>query len=84
MNRILITLFTFSCAVLTLNAQDNLSALIPMPNHIEQAKGKPYRFVEGHTAITIADEEYRFAAKTLADIIEHRTGVSVPIMVNNA
>lgn len=84
MNRILITLFAFSCAVLTLNAQDNLSALIPMPNHIEQAKGKPYRFVEGHTAITIADEEYRFAAKTLADIIEHRTGVSVPIMVNNA
>lgn len=74
----------FLCVVLTLNAQDNLSALIPMPNHVVQGKGKPYRFVEGRTTVTITDEAQYSVAETLADIIEHRTGVTVPVVNGSA
>lgn len=63
--------------VLSAYAQDNLSALMPMPNHVEQAKGKPYRFVEGRTAIAHVDGELQFIAETLAEIIGSRTGVCV-------
>lgn len=84
MKRFLIVLFTVLSAVVSINAQDNLSALIPMPNHVEQIKGKPYRIIGGHTAITITDEAQRFAAETLAGIIEHRTGVTVPVVNGKA
>ena len=44
------------CAALGIQAQDNLSALMPMPNNVTQVKGKPYRFVEGRTAIAYTNE----------------------------
>lgn len=72
------------CAVLTISAQDNLSALVPMPNYVAQGKGKPYRIVEGRTAITITGEELQSVAETLSGIIEHRTGVVVPVVNGGA
>ena len=77
MKRALTLLATALCTALVLNAQSNLSALIPMPNSVTQVKGKPYRFVEGRTAIVYAGEELQFAAETLGHIIEQRTGVAV-------
>ena len=35
---------------------DNLSALMPMPNRVEQQKGRPFRLIEGRTAISYAGE----------------------------
>ena len=62
------------------NHSDNLSALMPMPNHVEQLKGKPFRFVEGRTAIACTGEGQQSVAEALADIIKHRTGVSVSVV----
>lgn len=56
---------------------DNLSALMPMPNRVEQQKGRPFRLIEGRTAISYAGDSLEFVAHTLADIIERRTGVRV-------
>lgn len=84
MKKTLTALIVSLCVVSAVKAQDNLSALVPMPNHIEQLKGKPYRIVEKHTAITITDEAQRFAAEMLADIIKQRTEVEVPVLRGNA
>lgn len=56
---------------------DNLSALMPMPNRVEQQKGRPFRLIEGRTAISYAGDSLEFVAHTLAGIIERRTGVRV-------
>ena len=82
MKRALTLLITALCTALMLNAQSNLSALMPMPNNITQVKGKPYHFVEGRTAIVCSDKEQLFVAESLASIIEHRTGVFVPVVTN--
>lgn len=82
MKRALTLLITALCTTLMLNAQSNLSALMPMPNNITQVKGKPYHFVEGRTAIVCSDKEQLFVAESLASIIEHRTGVFVPVVTN--
>ena len=82
MKKTLTLIIVTLCATLALNAQSNLSALMPMPNHVEQVKGKPYRFVEGRTAITYTDAEQQFVAESLASIIEQRTGVPVAITAN--
>ena len=74
-----LTLITALYAALALNAQSNLTALMPMPNSITQVKGKPYRFAEGRTAIACANEDQQFVAESLASIIEQRTGVAVPV-----
>ena len=84
MKKRLAIFIAFLCAVSVANAQDNLSALMPMPNHVEQAKGKPYRLVEGRTAIAVADEGQRPVAETLAEVIEHRTGIVVPVVGGGA
>ena len=77
MKKTLISLIVTLCSALVLNAQSNLSALMPMPNHVELVKGKPYRFVEGRTAIAYTDKQ-QFVAESLASIIKQRTGVAVP------
>ena len=79
MKNFLITLVTIIATSLGLSAQDQLSALIPMPNHIEQPQGKPYRFAEGRTTIAYPSDELRFVAETLADIITLRTGVTTEL-----
>ena len=79
MTRTLILLATFVAATLSLKAQDQLAALMPMPNHIEQPQGKPFRFAPGRTAISYPTEDQRFVAETLATLIEQRTGISIPL-----
>ena len=69
MKKTLTLLITALHTALVLNAQSNLSALMPMPNHVEQVKGKPYHFVEGRTAIAYTDKQ-QFVAESLASIIE--------------
>lgn len=79
-HKIFVALFMAFSFVLTVSAQANLSALIPMPNKVEPLEGKPYRFVEGRTAIAYGGEELHFVAETLADVIQHRTGIAVPLV----
>lgn len=82
MKKILLVLLWGLLTTSAINAQDNLSALVPMPNHVEQLKGKPFRFAERRTEIGYANEDVRFVAETLADIIKQRTGISVPLVSN--
>ena len=79
MTRTLILIATFVAATLGLKGQDHLAALMPMPNHIEQPQGKPYRFALGRTAIAYPTEDQRFVAVALATLIEQRTGVAVAL-----
>ena len=79
MKRILHTLLLMLSTAVLGYAQDNLAALMPMPNSVVQAKGRPYRFVEGRTAIVCADTAQQFAAECLAGIIKCRTGVDVAL-----
>lgn len=83
--RQLLVLFIALTATTMVVAQDSnisagMSALMPMPNSVEQVNGKPFRFVEGRTSIAYIGEEQRFVAETLAEIIGHRTGVSVGLV----
>lgn len=82
MRRILTAIAAILCIAMASHAQDNLSALVPMPNHVEQPKGKPYRIIEGRTTVACANEEQQFVAESLASIIEHRTGVTVPVVTD--
>ena len=84
MKRVLLALTAILSLTLASQAQDNLSALMPMPNQVTPIKGKPYRIAEGRTTIAYASEEQRFVAETLASIIEQRTGVSVPVTTDLA
>ena len=82
MKRAVILITAVLCTILAANAQSNLSALMPMPNNITRVKGKPYRFVEGRTAIACDNKELQFVVESLAGIIEQRTGISVPIVTD--
>ena len=67
------------CTIFTVVAQDNLSALMPMPNHIEHPKGRAWRIIEGRTAVEQPADSLYFIAETIANIIEQRTDVPVSI-----
>lgn len=67
------------CAIFTSIAQDNLSALMPMPNHIEHPKGRAWHIIEGRTAVEQPADSLLFIAETIADIISQRTDVPVSI-----
>ena len=79
MKKTLIALATL-CLGLAATAQDNLSALMPMPNHIERAQGRPLKISEGRTAVACPADSLQFVAETLAEILTHRTGVAVPVI----
>lgn len=46
-------------------AQNNTSALLPMPNQITSVKGKPFTVRSGKTAIYLSQPELQFTANTL-------------------
>ena len=83
MKRAFTAIAAILCIAMASHAQDNLSALVPMPNHVEVVKGKPYRIAEGRTTIAFASEEQQFVAESLACIIEQRTGVAAPIVTDH-
>ena len=71
-----------SLALLTVQsiaAQDNLSALIPMPNHVELPQGKPFRIEDGRTTIHCPADSLTPIAEAIAHSIHRRTGVAVPL-----
>ena len=78
MRKTLITLAA-CCLTIVATAQDNLSALMPMPNHVALPKGRPLQIVEGRTAVACPSDSLLFIAETVADILTHRTGLSVPV-----
>ena len=53
-------------------AQNNTSALLPMPNQITPVKGKPFTVRSGKTAIYLNQPELQFTAKTLQTILQER------------
>ncbi|MEG2035632.1 MAG: beta-N-acetylhexosaminidase [Mucinivorans sp.] len=64
---------------LTATAQDNRSALIPMPNNINEVKGKPFNIDAKKTTIYISHKELLFAATTLQQSLKERMQVNIPI-----
>lgn len=72
---------SFILLILTIitTAQNNQSALLPMPNHIEQLKGKPFQLVSKTSAIYINTLELEFAATSLQDILQDRMQLEIPI-----
>lgn len=70
----LLLLFTF-----TLQAQRNESALLPMPNKIEQKAGKkPFRITE-NTSVYFGTSGLLFVANTLQEVVKEHVGLHLPI-----
>lgn len=76
---------TFICLCLLfltggcLVAQNNTSALMPMPNQVTQMKGKPFSILPGKTAIYINQPELEFAAHSLQAILKDRMEVEISV-----
>lgn len=81
MKKVFITLIVL-CVTFVGVAQDHLSALIPMPNRIEQPKGRVWRIVEGRTSVELPADSLLFIAETIADIVSQRTNVPVGFAAN--
>lgn len=67
--------FTLSLLLLislSVAAQHPFSALLPMPNKAEIVKGKPFKVMEGKTAIVMTDKTLQFEAEQLSEIIQKR------------
>ena len=57
-----------------LSAQDNLSALLPMPNQVKQIESKKDFIISGKTTIQTNLPEDAFCIAELKDILRQRTG----------
>ena len=57
-----------------LSAQDNLSALLPMPNQVKQIESKKDFIISGKTTIQTNLPEDAFCIAKLKDILRQRTG----------
>lgn len=71
--------FLFLLIVLTIKAQNNQSALLPMPNHIEQKNGKPLRLATSKISIAPHDAELQFAATSLQALLKEQMQLDVPL-----
>lgn len=76
----ILSLFFFLCLsyLNDLNAQQSISALLPMPNHVEERKGNPFT-VTGKTGIYAPDQSLKFEAHELRRVIERHTGIRLPV-----
>ena len=61
----------------SLFAQENCSALIPMPNSIVQGEGMPFEISEGRTSIYVSHPELSFAAQQLQQIIDEEMQLEI-------
>ena len=75
--RLFILGFTLCFATL-MSAQDNLSALMPMPNNIVSGKGT-YLTLSNRTNIVCADKTLSFAASELHRILHERMNLNVSV-----
>ena len=64
----------------SLSAQQNLSALVPMPNHVEKQKGKAF-VVTDKTWIVIRNASLRFEAEELQRMLEVQMGLRLNIQI---
>lgn len=71
---LILLLFAF-----TATAQNNHSALLPMPNHIEQIQGKPFSLTGKHITINHEQPELKFAATTLQSIFKDYMQIEIPL-----
>ena len=60
-------------------AQNNRSALLPMPNHIEQLQSKPFSLTGKNISIHPEQPELKFAATTLQAILKDRMQINIPL-----
>ena len=60
-------------------AQNNTSALLPMPNQITSVKGKPFTVRSGKTANYKGQPEMHITANTLKNIITDRIQEDIPL-----
>lgn len=60
-------------------AQNNRSALLPMPNHIEQLQSKPFSLTSKNISIHPEEPELKFAATTLQAILKDRMQINIPL-----
>lgn len=79
MIRKIFAVLTIFCTIFSSAAQDNLSALIPMPNHIEHPKGRSWRIIEKKTAVERPADSLLVIAETITNIITQRTDVPIEI-----
>ena len=81
MNRFKYILLLCVCA-LGVNAQDNLSALLPMPQKVELKQGKTFDFGKVG-AIDCSMSDSLFTLEELKDIVAVRTGIQLPVDGSN-
>ena len=62
-----------------LSAQNNLSALLPMPNQVKQIEGKKDFVISGKTTIQTNLPEDAFCIAELKDILRERTGKTLAL-----
>lgn len=60
-------------------AQNNISALLPMPNQVISVKGKGFIVNTGKTAIYMNQPELKFVATVLQNILRDRMEVDIPL-----
>lgn len=70
--------FFIATQSLFLNAQDNCTALMPMPNLIVQGKGAPFEVCTSKTTIYANHPDLEFSASTLQKILDERMQLQVP------
>lgn len=75
-----LSLLLLLCLVFLNNskAQQNISALLPMPNHVEIQKGNPFS-ISGKTVIYVVDKSLQFEANELQRMIEKHMGSKLHI-----
>lgn len=76
--------FLLLLAVGSLSAQNNTSALLPMPNQVTSVEGKPFTVRAGNTAIYLNQPELQFTAHTLQSVLSDRMQVEVPLSSESA
>lgn len=72
MKNILLFIASWMLFAASLPAQDNTSALMPMPNKIVQGNGEAYTIDKEKSVITFSSEELEFAAGQLRDVFHKR------------
>ena len=69
-------------ATSTIVAQNNISALLPMPQKVEQLKEKPFNLSKAGS-IDCQMSDSLFILEELKGIIAHRTNINIPAKGNN-
>ena len=77
--RISIIFYLLLFFIESLIAQNMSSALLPMPNHINELQGKSFYLSEQKTTIYINQSELEFTAQSLQNILQERMEIKVSL-----